>query len=195
MLENKTVKTGEYENLSLDLTFRLKRGSIWDRIDEIMDWLTNIENNNLTLSVMTDRYYLVKKVSTENIIEEYVRYGKFEVNFILEPFRYIKDERYIETSYSPIKLYYSGSYPGECNIKIYGRNNIQLTVNDETIQINNVDGYVELDSKLLLCLNRDKTSKTRDMIGNFPILTKGENIITWDGNITRVEILPRTAFK
>ncbi|TAN66615.1 phage tail tape measure protein [Paraclostridium sordellii 8483] len=155
----------------------------------------SLENNNLTLSVMTDRYFLVKKVSTENIIEEYVRYGKFEVNFILEPFRYIKDERYIEISYSPIKLYYSGSYPGECNIKIYGRNNIQLTVNDETIQINNVDGYVELDSKLLLCLNRDKTSKTRDMIGNFPILSKGENIITWDGNITRVEILPRTAFK
>ena len=37
--------------------------------------------------------------------------------------------------------------------------------------------------------------KTKDMIGNFPILIKGKNEISWTGNVSKVEILPRTAYK
>ena len=93
------------------------------------------------------------------------------------------------------KIYYTGTVPGECNIKIYGNGNIQLTINSDTVQINNVNEYVELDSKFLLCLNKDKTSKSRDMIGHFPLLIRGFNTVSWEGNVSKVEILPRTAYR
>ena len=63
------------------------------------------------------------------------------------------------------------------------------------MQINNVNEYVELDSKLLSCRNKDKTSKSRDMIGHFPLLSLGKNNISWIGDVSKVEMLPRTAYK
>ena len=63
-----------------------------------------------------------------------------------------------------------------------------------TKPLNNATNNVTLDSKLLLCLNSDGTNKSKEMIGNFPLLEKGINSISWTGNITKIELTPRTAF-
>ena len=189
-----TIRTGEYDPIELPITFRNKRAkSIIENKISIIDWLTDIKDNKLIFSFMSDKYYIVKKVTIENIIRNYNKYNTIETIFLLEPFKYdIESPIYLS---SPTNLYYQGTVPGECNIKIYGSGNIQLTINDDTVQINNINQFVELDSKFLLCLNSDKTNKTKDMIGNFPLLTKGENKISWSGSISKIEILPRTAYK
>ena len=189
-----TIRTGEYEPIEIPIIFRSKNAkSIIDNKINIIDWLTSIDDNKLIFSFMSDKYYIVKNITIENIVRNYNRYNTIETVFLLEPFKYeIESPIYLSNS---TNLYYQGTAPGECNIKIYGNGNIQLTINDDTVQINNVNQYVELDSKFLLCLNLDKTSKTKDMIGNFPILDKGKNKISWTGNVSKVEILPRTAYK
>lgn len=189
-----TIRTGEYEPIEIPIIFRSKNAkSIIDNKINIIDWLTSIDDNKLIFSFMSDKYYIVKNITIENIVRNYNRYNTIETVFLLEPFKYeIESPIYLSNS---TNLYYQGTAPGECNIKIYGNGNIQLTINDDTVQINNVNQYVELDSKFLLCLNLDKTSKTKDMIGNFPILNKGKNKISWTGNVSKVEILPRTAYK
>jgi predicted phage tail component-like protein len=159
----------------------------------ITDWLFNINNNKLIYD-NKDKYYLVKKVITGDIFTNFDNLGDFTIEFICEPFKYLLGEYHIELENNS-NIYYTGTVSGEPNIKIYGTGNIQLTINNETVQINNVNEYVELDSKLLLCLNKNKTSKTRDMIGHFPLLTRGSNAISWTGNVYKVEILPRTAYR
>lgn len=190
------IKNRAYPDIKLQFKVRILSEDsleLYSLVDIISNWLTNITNNKLIYD-REDVCYLVKKVEFGEIINEVQMGGEFELNFICEPFKYLLNETYLQIN-NNTNLYYSGTYYGEPNIKIYGTGNIQLTINSETVQINNVNEYVELDSKLLLCLNKDKTSKSRDMIGNFPLLTKGLNNISWTGNISKVEILPRTAYK
>lgn len=129
-----------------------------------------------------------------DISTEFETFGDFKVTFICEPFNYDLNENPIILT-NEANIFNSGHFPSEPNIKIYGDGNIQLTINSETVQINNVNEYVELDSKLLLCLNSDKTSKTRDMKGNFLLLSRGENKVSWIGNVRKVEIIPRIIYR
>ncbi len=191
-----TIKKGTYPDRELPFELSILTNSsekLFKKVDDIIDWLTNIYDNKLIYD-RQDTFYVVKKVKINNVLNEIYAGGSFSVIFICEPFRYQVAEPTIVLTEST-DLYYSGNAPGECNIKIYGSGNIQLTINSETVQINNVNEYVELDSKLISCLNKDKTSKSRDMIGHFLLLSRGKNNISWIGNVSKVEILMRTAFR
>ena len=193
-----TIKNGTYENKKLNFSFDLKRKrnenyiDFQNRIDYIEDSL-HIKKGELIIFNRPDKVFNIKHL-TKDISMESDIIANVDVNVICESFMYEINEQYMDVKNNS-NIFYKGTVEGEPNIKIYGSGNIQLTINNETIQINNVNEYVELDSKLLLCLNSDKTSKSRDMIGHFPLLTKGINNISWTGNVSKVEILPRTAYR
>lgn len=193
-----TIKNGTYENKKLNFSFDLKRKrnenyiDFQNRIDYIEDSL-HIKKGELIIFNRPDKVFNIKYL-TKDITMESDIIANVDVNVICESFMYEINEQYMDVKNNS-NIFYKGTVPGEPNIKIYGSGNIQLTINNETIQINNVNEYVELDSKLFLCLNKDKTSKSRDMIGHFPLLTKGINNISWTGNVSKVEILPRTAYR
>lgn len=194
MVNGYIIRTGEYLPIELPITFRSKNlKNIIDHQEEILDWLYNVKDNKLILSFMPNRYYIVKNVVVDNISRDFDKYNTMSVTFTLEPFKYgIYDKTMILTKSE--KIYYMGNAKGKPKLKIYGSGNIELTINSETIQIKNIDEYVELDSKFLLCLNKNQQSKSRDMSGGFPILTKGINNISWTGNVTKIELLKRTAY-
>ena len=194
MVNGYIIRSGEYLPIELPITFRSKNlKNIIDHQEEILDWLYNVKDNKLILSFMPNRYYIVKNVVVDNISRDFDKYNTISVTFTLEPFKYdIYDKMMILTKSE--KIYYMGNAKGKTKLKIYGSGNIELTINSETIQIKNIDEYVELDSKFLLCLNKNQQSKSRDMSGGFPILTKGINNISWTGNVTKIELLKRTAY-
>lgn len=194
MVNGYIIRTGEYLPIELPITFRSKNlKNIIDHQEEILDWLYNVKDNKLILSFMPNRYYIVKNVVVDNISRDFDKYNTISVTFTLEPFKYdIYDKMMILTKSE--KIYYMGNAKGKPKLKVYGSGNIELTINSETIQIKNIDEYVELDSKFLLCLNKNQQSKSRDMSGGFPILTKGINNISWTGNVTKIELLKRTAY-
>ena len=194
MVNGYIIRTGEYLPIELPITFRSKNlKNIIDHQEEILDWLYNVKDNKLILSFMPNRYYIVKNVVVDNISRDFDKYNTISVTFTLEPFKYdIYDKTMILTKSE--KIYYMGNAKGKPKLKIYGSGNIELTINSETIQIKNIDEYVELDSKFLLCLNKNQQSKSRDMSGGFPILTKGINNISWTVNVTKIELLKRTAY-
>lgn len=188
------IKTGKYPNIELPVTFRTKRlDGLLHYQDKIVNWLNNVKDNRLRFSFSPKKYYIVKNVIINNISRDFHAYGTISVTFILEPFKYKLYEHPI-TLTNPQKINYDGTVNGEPNFKIYGNGNIQLSINSETVQINNVDGYVELDTKYMLCLNQNKTSKSRDMVGGFPVLSIGINVISWSGNVNRIEMLKRTSY-
>ena len=194
MVNGYIIRTGEYLPIELPITFRSKNlKNIIDHQEEILDWLYNVKDNKLILSFMPNRYYIVQNVVVDNRSRDFDKYNTISVTFTLEPFKYdIYDKTMILTKSE--KIYYMGNAKGKPKLKIYGSGNIELTINSETIQIKNIDEYVELDSKFLLCLNKNQQSKSRDMSGGFPILTKGINNISWTGNVTKIELLKRTAY-
>ena len=195
-----TIRHGNYLDRIIPFKITLIREinepieSFIDRADMVLNWLELEDNNELITYLRPNKKYIVKAINKGEIEIENSRLINIEGEFICEPFIYELTEASVVLTQAS-NLYYQGFMPGECNIKIYGSGNIQLTINGDTVQINNINQYVELDSKFLLCLNKDKTSKTKDMIGNFPLLTRGKNEISWTGNISKIEILPRTAYK
>ena len=63
------------------------------------------------------------------------------------------------------------------------------------MQINNVSDYVEIDSNLLQVRNQDGTSKDNDTLGDFILLEKGENMISYTGSVTKVILEYTTKYK
>ena len=164
-------------------------------IEKIKIWLFNIKDNKL-LYAIPNRYNIVKKVVIEEDIKTtFEEYGDFKIKFLCEPFYYDLLEKNITITEKGTKFYNKGDFNSNPKIVIYGTGDLQLTINDTTVQINNVDERVLLDSKLFLCLDKDNNNKSIDMIGNFPTLDIGENPITWVGNITKLDISPRIIYR
>ena len=164
-------------------------------IEKIKMWLFNIKDNKI-LYAIPNRYNIVKKVVIEEDIKTtFEEYGDFKIKFLCEPFYYDLLEKNITITEKGTKFYNKGDFNSNPKIVIYGTGDLQLTINDTTVQINNVDERVLLDSKLFLCLDKDNNNKSIDMIGNFPTLDIGENTITWVGNITKLDISPRIIYR
>ena len=164
-------------------------------IEKIKIWLFNIKDNKL-LYAIPNRYNIVKKVVIEEDIKTtFEEYGDFKIKFLCEPFYYDLLEKNITITEKGTKFYNKGDFNSNPKIVIYGTGDLQLTINDTTVQINNVVERVLLDSKLFLCLDKDNNNKSIDMIGNFPTLDIGENTITWVGNITKLDISPRIIYR
>ena len=194
-----TERKGYYNNRNITIQFSLKRKILEDfeqfslRLEEVMNWL-RVFNKDLILYNSPNRVYKVKDIVLGEIETDNAIFYNFEAIFTCEPFSYILNEEMVEITTNNFNYYYKGTVPGEMKLKIYGTGNIQLTINDEVVQINNVTDNVTLDSKLLLCLKSDGANKSKEMIGNFPLLEKGINSISWTGNVTKIELTPRTAF-
>lgn len=187
------INKGTYPDKKIPLTFTLLHKDIYVKFDEIYEWLTNIVDNRLVCS-RKDRCYRVKKVLFGNIEKEFRTIGEFEVTFICEPFSEDLYQTVYEITTNNFKFNYDGNAPADTLIKIYGSGNVQLTIDNETMQINNVTDYVEIDSNLLQVRNQDGTSKDDDL-GDFILLEKGEHTISYTGTVTKIILEYTTKYK
>lgn len=188
------INKGTYPDKKISFTFTILSPRIEIDFERVYEWLTEIEDNRLIFG-RRDRCYKVKKVIFGDIQKEFRSIGEFDVTFICEPFVQDLEETVHEITTSGYKIYYNGNAPGDTLIKVYGSGNIQLTINGETMQINNVTDYVEIDSDLLQVRNQDGTSKDDDTLGDFVLFTKGENVISYTGTVTKVVVEYTTKYK
>lgn len=191
---NLIINKGTYPDKKIPFTFTILSPRIDIDFEKVYEWLTEIEDNRLIFG-RGDRCYKVKKVIFGNIQKEFRSIGEFDVIFLCEPFTQDLTKTTHEITKSGFKINYMGNAPGDTLIKVYGSGNIQLTINGETMQINNVNNYIEIDSDLLQVRNQDGTSKDNDTLGDFVLLTKGENIISYTGSVTKIVVEYTTRYK
>lgn len=188
------INKGTYPDKKIPFTFTILSPRIEIDFERVYEWLTEIEDDRLIFG-RDDRCYKVKKVIFGDIQKEFRSIGEFDVTFLCEPFVQDLDKTTHEITNSGFKINYDGNAPGDTLIKVYGSGNIQLTINSETMQINNVTDYVEIDSYLLQVRNQDGTSKDDDTLGDFILFTKGENVISYIGTVTKVVVEYTTKYK
>lgn len=191
---NLIINKGTYPDKKIPFTFTILSPRIDIDFEKVYEWLTEIEDNRLIFG-RGDRCYKVKKVIFGNIQKEFRSIGEFDVIFLCEPFTQDLTKTTHEITKSGFKINYMGNAPGDTLIKVYGSGNIQLTINGETMQINNVNNYIEIDSDLLQVRNQDGTSKDNDTLGDFVLLEKGENTISYTGSVTKIIIEYTTKYK
>lgn len=119
------------------------------------------------------------------------RSGKFTLEFDCKPQRFLKSgENAVEFSTDGIILNRT-EFPSKPFIKVYGTGSGSVGIGSETITITTLDGYMDIDCEIMdaykgaVNCNKD-VSFTDDIV-----LNPGENNISFDGDITSIEITPR----
>ena len=181
---------GTYQDREITLTTLLLINpyEVYDK--DFISWLTDTDTDkeNKLFYEYYDKYYLVKKVDVTET--KYSDVGiEYVIKFLCEPFLYGKDKKFILNATETEKtLLYDGNAPADTNIRIYGSGNIQLEIDDMLVTVENVDEFVDLDSRLMMCTDKLGANKSIDMIGDFPTLTKARNKVSFIGNVEKIEI-------
>lgn len=141
----------------------------------------------------TPNYYrkacLTKGLSIE---QPHWSVGKFDLEFSCKPYLYRIDgdtTQMITTKNTSI--YNSEIYDSLPYIKITGSGDLSLVINGSYYDFTNVSGYVECDSEMMNVYKGTVNKNSDFLTSGFPKLSSGNNVISWTGTVTQIEIKPR----
>lgn len=112
------------------------------------------------------------------------------VTFLCEP------HFYLDAGMLPIEitaqksLMNIGTDIAEPLIKVYGNGNGQILINEQVITLTGIEQHLTIDTKLQI-VHKDGLPAGRKMSGPFPALGEGQNLISFAGGITKLELTPR----
>lgn len=181
---NLTISDGTYE----PTTKKCKVYYEGNTYDSLVEFLKN--NGTVVFSNFPDRFYYYKIIS-EIPLKEIIanEWYEFEINFKCQPFGYAIDNEPMIITQKDTLVYNFGTYYSKPKITVYGNGDINLFIGEEQIILRGVDEYITIDTAKLRTY-KDTIRQNDKKVGNYPILKKGENNITWDGNINKIEIVP-----
>lgn len=199
------INKGSYPDIEKTFTITavdyMDDDDIEGMINSIKQWFFNITDNRLFYA-FENKYNIVKKVIfTEDIRTSFEQFGDFQVTFLCEPFYYIEEEDIvIERTDEPVVTHIftnNGDFESFPFIRVYGAGDVKFELNGVEISIENVSEFVDIDSKLLLCLDSQGRNKITEFVSDFPTLKMGDNEITIreDKGVSRIEIKPRTIYR
>jgi len=117
------------------------------------------------------------------------RSGECSIIFDCKPQRFLKEgELPIEIT-GNINLYNPTAFPALPNIRVYGTEGI-LVVGNVIMQINDIDEYVDIDCEAQNAM-KETENKNSHVSNTFPRLYPGNNGIRFEGDISKLEIIPR----
>lgn len=154
------------------------------------------EYKRLECTYYPDSYRMARvsnKISIESIVEEA---GKFEIPFDFKPQRYLKSGEHPILLSGDCILWNPTNFPALPLITVYGSGAGELIVGDIVVQIKANDGHIVLDSEMQDAYRVADSGALENKNGSiyapdFPHLPAGETAISWMGDITRIEIIPR----
>lgn len=88
-------------------------------------------------------------------------------------------------------IYNTEGFTATPYIKITGSGGITLYINNRAHTFKDVNEYIEIDGEIMNAYKGDLLQNSKMVTELFPKLTAGANNISWAGNVTKVEIIPR----
>ena len=177
-----------YQDLKFSLKFNiLFQSDIKQKLREIKGLLSVAKT--LAFDDSPNFFYKIKRAQisdTETIIKSS---GVFSVEFIADPFEYESSSVLEYENPSNLIIRNNTSYYSQPIIKIHGKDNIKLFVNDELVEVKNINEGITIDSEMQEAYyNNDNLN--HQMLGDFPTFGIGENKLRLEGNVNKIEILP-----
>ena len=185
-VDGSIIKELGYESYDKSIAVGLKIGA---DVDEIIEYFTG--KGEIIFSNEPNKYYIAQ--ITKGIdYERLLRYRIAKVTFRVQPFKYDNEEREIQASMDnqSVTVVNKGNHTAKPLITIEGTGAVDLSVNGTT-----TCRYVFPSGGDTVILDSEKQDaylgvllKNRNMIGDFPILEKGANVISWSGAVESVRI-------
>lgn len=182
-----TVDDGTYMDITITVDCGFASNEFKEKANEIKAWLMG-PPDKLIFSDEDDKYYEAQVVNKFDITQSINIIGEFPVVFNCKPFKYSVMSDII-TITEPDTIYNIGTIESEPIITIYGSGDVSITVNGNTFFINGLNEYVTVDSPIKNCYKNTELWNNK-MQGEFPVLSVGDNQISWAGNIEKIEIIP-----
>ena len=180
-----TFSDGTFESYTKQVEFHVDNREI----DTLSSWLCG--SGQVVFGNQGDRYYKARIINQIDFNYILPILHKGIVIFDVQPFGYLfEGEKTITITRNNSEILGLGTYPSKPYFKVYGNGDITLTVNSNDVLIKGVNGYVEIDTELDI-FYKDTTSMEDKVTGNCPTLLPSINNISWVGNVTKVEIIPR----
>lgn len=155
-----------------------------DYLEQIKRWLRG--SGNLILSSEPDIYFKARIQSMREYLGVYNE-KMFAVSFTCQPWAYLLTGNNTITITTKDTIINNPEEISKPLIKIYGTGAVDLIINSNIHKFN-IDEYVTIDSELMECY---KGNTLATFTGEFPELLPGENIISWTGTVTKIEVTPR----
>ena len=157
-----------------------------ENLDFICEWLDG--KGEVIFSNEPTRKYKATIINQVDLSKILRTFHSILIQFECQPHKYPLDN-YTETFTTMESIENGTNTISKPIIKVYGTGNIQIIINSQVVFLYNVVGYVTMDSEMVDCY-KDNVLKNSDMEGEFLRLEVGSNLISWNGNVTKVEITP-----
>lgn len=177
-----------YESYDKTISIGLKIGA---DVDEVIEYFTG--SGEIIFSNEPNKYYranIIKAIDYARLL----KYRVAKVTFRVQPFKYdiAETEIFSNTNSNKMLVTNLGNYTSKPLITIRGSGIVELSVNG-----NYVCRYEFPENENAVILDSEKQDaywesllylKNKDMYGDFPVFKKGDNEITWVGNVERISV-------
>ncbi len=185
---------GRFKNVSISYKM-----AFWDEEKTLDLMIKNIKSrllaktNYFKLSdTYNPGYYRYAAVSNAISFEQKMRLiGSGTVRFNCKPFLYRNDGDNVITLTEAGTLENPEAFPSKPYIKVTGSGDITLSVNNDSFVFKGVEEYIEIDSEMMIAHKGTLSANKNMYTQSFPELISGENTISWNGEVSSVEIKPR----
>lgn len=188
------IDNKRYKNVTIKYTVAVLEGlhDIREIAHRVKGWLSSeVGYFELTDSYDPDYYRLAAYADAYNLEQELPCLGKSTIQFNCKPFKYRIDGKRPVVLEAAEKITNPEFFSSKPYIKITGSGNITLTVNNKDFIFQGVEDYIEIDSEIMNAYKGNVLQNSKMFTPTFPELAKGDNVISWTGSVTAVEIVPR----
>ena len=185
-------ETGSYENRSGSASCFCLQKDVEKAVSSAGRFLMGKRGyRRLETSDDPDHYWLARVENSPQIAMRLRTLAPFDIGFDCKPQRFLKDGEntvVFTESGSILNQYGQVALP---LITLYGDGSGWLTIGKITISVTSLDGTLFLDSETQNAYNNAGNQNMNIIAPVFPVLPDGESLVSWGGNIERVEIVPR----
>lgn len=188
--DGELTKKNGYRNISFIVRFYIHADSFKTAFRKAKPFILGAK----TIQVDDDDevYYKVKSLYIQPAENPMRTFGEFVVYFTLDPFQYeTADSTRTITTRTTIN---NPGYESQPIITAQVAGTGRIYINGQEIVIQNINGSIIIDSELMNAYRNNQgiiTNLNNHMVGDFPVLEHGNNVIDFDGDITKIEVNPR----
>lgn len=185
-------ETGSYENRSGSASCFCLQEDVEKAVSSAGRFLMGKNGyRRLETSDDPDHYWMARVENSPQIAMRLSTLAPFEIGFDCKPQRFLKSgENSISFDGNGTieNVYGQNSMP---LITVYGDGDGVLTIGNYTVSIESMDGVLYLDSETQNAYNNDGNQNAKINAPVFPIIEPGNNVVSFQGGITSIEIIPR----
>lgn len=188
------IDNGRYKNLDLPYSIGIVSESEFiQSIDDLKNWLIPETSYYQLYDSYDPAHYRLASVSDGLSIEQLLsNYGTTTLKFNCKPFRYsFFGNRVTTLTQSGSAIKNRERYSSLPYMRIFGSGDITLFVNDTAFYFYDVNEFVEIDSDMMNCFKNTSNLNNQMQSDGFPVFDVGKNIISWTGNVEKIEVKPR----